>query len=110
LSLNSYDLDMLTLQGCAHPGCTHSDHSLIYLVPRCHPRASIVVARARKRDVQLSCSVCRNPFARVKARGKWARDTCSCPQLSISVRYTRGSNALVVECDHCKAALYEIPI
>ena len=35
------DLEQMIEQGCGVPGCTHKEHTEIFLVQRCHPGAGV---------------------------------------------------------------------
>lgn len=45
---------------CSTPGCTHEDHSLLYLGAQCHPRAKTftVAYAAATGKIVCRCAVC----------------------------------------------------
>jgi hypothetical protein len=58
--LTQIDLDAA---GCDNPRCTH-DHSKIYLIPSCHPRAGISALYDKPSGtLEFECRRCRAPVA-----------------------------------------------
>ena len=57
--------DELDQGGCGTPGCAH-DHSVMFLVARCHPNAgSTVMYDKRTGNIRVMCARCEDPIADV---------------------------------------------
>ena len=60
--LTRVDLDSA---GCDWPGCTHTDHPVMYLHPRCHPSAGTCVEYRRDGVLRIQCRKCEKLVAKV---------------------------------------------
>jgi len=48
--------------GCSEPNCTH-DHSVVYLHPKCHPKAGTWASYDKNTGVlTIECKRCQKPF------------------------------------------------
>lgn len=61
-----HDLEKMVEQGCMMPGCTHTEHTEVFLTQRCHPGAGLSVRYEKASGVlNLYCKRCDHPVANV---------------------------------------------
>lgn len=63
--MTQYAEDLATAR-CANPGCTHEDHTQMFLHAKCHPQGGLDVAyNLIKNALEVSCARCHKPVGEI---------------------------------------------
>lgn len=61
-----HDLEKAIERGCSHPDCDHKNHDELFLKPRCHPKAGVVISYKKGSGVvNVHCRMCKQHVVQI---------------------------------------------
>jgi hypothetical protein len=104
MPLNRFDMDMIAIQGCSTPGCTHEHDGTIFIHQDCHPDALIIANKREDGTVtDLACLECDERFLSVATKEwtEWGCKVCGHEPLFYA-SYSKDTGEVRLECAVCE--------